>query len=74
MKMKEFGPPGGGRVPGAPLRSATDISSHFSHHEFQWKTVSEVSGPQLKAAICLYGSHSNLFARFSHLHCGLSPP
>ena len=22
MKMKEFGPPGGARVPGAPLRSA----------------------------------------------------
>ena len=24
MKMKEFGPPGGARVPGAPLRSAND--------------------------------------------------
>ena len=27
MKMKEFGPPGGGaRVPGAPLRSANDYA------------------------------------------------
>ena len=25
MKMKEFGPPGGARVPGAPLRSANDF-------------------------------------------------
>ena len=24
MKMKEFGPPGGARVPGAPLGSAND--------------------------------------------------
>ena len=26
MKMKEFGPRGGGRVPGGPLRSANEIS------------------------------------------------
>ena len=26
MKMKEFGPPGGARVPGAPLRSANDTA------------------------------------------------
>ena len=25
MKMKEFGPPGGARVPGAPLGSANEI-------------------------------------------------
>ena len=25
MKMKEFGPPGGARVPGAPLRSANGL-------------------------------------------------
>ena len=27
MKMKEFGPPGGARVPGAPLGSANDYCS-----------------------------------------------
>ena len=27
MKMKEFGPPGGARVPGAPLGSANDKGS-----------------------------------------------
>ena len=26
MKMKEFGPPGGARVPGAPLRSANECA------------------------------------------------
>ena len=26
MKMKEFGPPGGARVPGAPLGSANDLA------------------------------------------------
>ena len=29
MKMKEFGPPGGARVPGAPLRSANVNISKF---------------------------------------------
>ena len=30
MKMKEFGPPGGARVPGAPLGSANDIYIYIS--------------------------------------------
>ena len=29
MKMKEFGPPGGARVPGAPLRSANGHAAIF---------------------------------------------
>ena len=36
MKLKEFGPPGGARVPRAPLRSATDVY-YFC---YSWKSLS----------------------------------
>ena len=34
MKMKEFGPPGGARVPGAPLGSANAADMEFSVTNF----------------------------------------
>ena len=38
MKMKEFGPPGGARVPGAPLRSANATISTSPRCE-TWPTT-----------------------------------
>ena len=38
MKMKEFGPPRGTRVPGAPLRSANETSSEVPKRDISHPT------------------------------------
>ena len=37
MKMKEFGPPGGARVPGAPLGSANGYGAGYTVEDGTWE-------------------------------------
>ena len=66
MKMKEFGPRGGARVPGAPLRSANDqehLSQELLKVLLQYETVIFLIFGTLEVYLVIVNvGHSNIFS------------